>query len=49
MFWVGEFIGQKIPDGTVIHGLIVAIPVAAMMVTAYFTPAIATNIGHASP
>lgn len=45
IFWVGEFIGQKIPDGTVIHGLIVAIPVAAMMVTAYFTPAIATNIG----
>jgi ACDE family multidrug resistance protein len=45
MFWVGEFIGQKIPDGTVIHGLIIAIPVAAMMVTAYFTPVISTKIG----
>lgn len=45
MFWVGEFIGQKIPDGTVIHGLIIAIPVAVMMVTAFFTPGVATKVG----
>ena len=45
MFWVSEFIDQSIPDGTIVHGLVIAIPVAALVLTAYFAPRFTTKIG----
>lgn len=45
MFWVSEFIDQSIPEGTIIHGLVIAIPVAALVLTAYFASRFTTKIG----
>lgn len=45
MFWVSEFIDQKIPEGTIVHGLVIAIPVAALVLTAYLAPRFTTKIG----
>lgn len=45
MFWVSEFIDQKIPEGTIVHGLVIAIPVAALVLTAYLAPRFTSKIG----
>jgi MFS transporter, ACDE family, multidrug resistance protein len=45
MFWVSEFIDQSIPEGTIVHGLVIAIPVAALVLTAYFASSFTTKIG----
>ncbi len=45
MFWLGEFLDETIPDGTVVQGLIISLPVAAMAVTVLFTPGFTNRIG----
>jgi len=45
MFWLGEFLEKTIPDGTIIHGLIISIPVAALIITALFASWISTRLG----
>lgn len=45
MFWLGEFLQETIPDGTVIHGLVISIPVAALIITALFASRISTRFG----
>ncbi len=46
MFWLGEFMDQRIPEGTLIHGLVIAIPVAALVLTALLAGLV---VGHLGP
>lgn len=45
MFWLGEFMERIMPDGTIIHGLVISLPVAAMMFTSIFSPRLAIKYG----
>ena len=45
MFWIGKIIDKQIPDGTIIYGLVISLPVAALMITTYFSSPFTSKIG----
>ncbi len=45
MFWLGEYLQRTVPEGNIIHGLTISIPVAAMMLSAFFSHGIGEKLG----